>query len=135
MAEQTDKKIFPGKVVKVIDEYRIVINRGSEHGIEENQKFMLYELDEEELKDPDTGASLGTLEIVKGIGKAIHVQSKITTIESSKRETGGSKKIVKTSGGGFTNILGQQIREEIINAEDRAVPFNDPEVGDYIKPI
>lgn len=135
MAEQIEKKIFPAKVVKVIDPYRIVINRGSEHGIAENQKFMLYAVDEDELRDPDTGESLGQLEIVKGIGKATHVQSKMTTIESSKRETSGSKKIVKTTGGGFTSMLGQHIHEEIINPEDRSVPFNEPEVGDLIKPV
>lgn len=131
----TNRDIFPAKVVKVVDRYQLVINRGTDDGIEVDRKFMIYTVDEEELKDPDTGESLGKLEIVKGVGIVIHAQPKISTIESSKKETGGTKKIIRTGGGALTNIFGQQVHEEIIDPTDRIIPFNDPEVGDLIKPI
>ena len=56
------------KVVKLLDEYKIVINKGANDGIKVGQVFLVYKEDEE-LFDPDTNESLGRLEIVKGKGK------------------------------------------------------------------
>ncbi|MEJ2499421.1 MAG: hypothetical protein P8Y46_08965, partial [Sulfurovaceae bacterium] len=70
------------KVIKVIDETTIVINAGKKEGITESSEFLIFELGEE-LFDPETAEELGCLEIVKGTGEPIHIQDKITTIESN----------------------------------------------------
>lgn len=52
------------KVIKVVDDYQIVINRGSESGITLGSRFLIFG-GGEELRDPDTGENLGMLEIVR----------------------------------------------------------------------
>ena len=54
------------KVAKIIDEYKVVINAGSRQDVCEGQKYLIYAIDNNEIFDPDTGRSLGYLEIVKG---------------------------------------------------------------------
>jgi hypothetical protein len=107
------------KVVKLLDEYKIVINKGANDGIKVGQVFLVYKEDEE-LFDPDTNESLGRLEIVKGKGKVIHLQAKMATIEST------SKKIIRTSRG---IMFGGTMSTE----ED--APFDNAQIGDLVKPI
>jgi len=70
-----------GKVIKIISEEQVVINIGSSKGVSNVDKFLIF-LYGEELSDPDTGENLGKLEIIKGKGKAIHVQDLMSTIET-----------------------------------------------------
>lgn len=70
------KGTFPAKVVKVIDDYKLVINRGEISGIREGQRMLVYNTSEEEIKDPQTGESLGYLDLVRGTGTIIFVQEK-----------------------------------------------------------
>ncbi|MFJ7697262.1 hypothetical protein [Lysinibacillus fusiformis] len=61
------------KVIKVLEDgLRLVMNKGSIDDIRVGEKYLLFELGEE-LFEPDTGESLGKLELVKGKGKVIHV--------------------------------------------------------------
>ena len=69
--EKLEKK-FPAAVANIINEYKIVINRGSEHNIRLEQRFLIYSLSHEEIIDPITNEPLGYLEIVKGTGKVIN---------------------------------------------------------------
>ena len=57
------KGTFPAAVVKVIDDYKLVMNRGEQNGIREGQRMMVYRIDDEEILDPHTGESLGFLEL------------------------------------------------------------------------
>jgi len=76
----TPEPRFPATVVKVLALDRVVINRGSREGVQVNQRFVLYRLDAEVLRDPKTGEELGHLEMAKGIGRAIHVQERVAII-------------------------------------------------------
>ena len=51
------KGTFPATVAKVIDDYKLVINRGLEHGIREGQRMLVYPMSDEEIKDPNTGGN------------------------------------------------------------------------------
>jgi len=126
---------FPATIVKVIDDYKVVINRGILHKVKEGQRFLLYELSKEELKDPLSGKSLGYLEIVKGIGKVIHVQEQISTIESDKREP-SEKRIIrkKSTNPFFLSMTGEEETETIVPSA-HLVPFDEPAIGDKAKPI
>ena len=79
------KKTKSFKVVKVIDEFTLVINIGSDDEIEKGQRFLVYSISPDDIIDPDTNESLGKLEIVKGTGTVTHVQEKMATIESSEK--------------------------------------------------
>ena len=69
-----------GKVAEIIDEYTVVINRGHKDGVEEDMRFVIYELGEE-IKDPD-GGSLGKFEYVKAKVEVVNVQEKFSTAET-----------------------------------------------------
>ena len=53
------------KVVNVIDDYKLVLNIGSDDGATEGQKYLIYEVSNEEIFDPATKESLNLL---KGLG-------------------------------------------------------------------
>src|SRR5215217_3110549 len=83
--KQSQERTYPALVSSVFtNERRIVINRGTEDGVHDDQRFLVYELSTEEIKDPETGESLGRLEIPKGTGTVLHAQERIATIESDK---------------------------------------------------
>ena len=126
---------FPAAVVKVIDDCKVVINRGALHKVKKGQKFLLYKLSEEEIKEPISGKSLGYLEIVKGTGKIIHVQERISTIESDKREPSERRIVRKRSSSPFFSAFTGEEEEETIVPSSRLVPFDDPVIGDKTKPI
>ena len=122
-----EQKIFPAKVVTVINNTRIAINRGSEHKIRLNQRVLVYRLSNEEIKDPDTEESLGYLEIYKGTGKVISIQEKMSIIESDRYE-------IKTVKDTQTIFQGIPIGQPKYDYKD-LLSFEDPEIGDLVKPI
>ena len=118
-----NNRIFPARVAQVINPIQLVINRGSIHDVKLGQRMLIYRKGDQEIKDPESGESLGYLELVKGTGQVIHVQEKICTIESDKKKS--PRRIIKNAWG-FP-------QEDIIEGE--ALPFDQPEVGDLVKPI
>lgn len=118
-------------VIKVINPYTIVINYGSEHGINEYQKFLIYSIDPEPLIDPITKENLGTLEIVKGTAKVKHIQEKATTIESN-RYTNPTRKVIQRKANMFDPY--PSATEEILDDPEQ-IPFEDVKVGDLVKLI
>ena len=84
------------KIAKVLDDCKVVMNAGSNRKISNGQKYLIYQLSDEEIIDPDTNKSLGFLEIVKGTGTVTHVQDNMATLESCEREK--SSKIIRRSG-------------------------------------
>lgn len=111
-----EQEIITGKVIKIIDDITVVVNKGSIDGMKEYDKFLVYHKDEE-LFDPDTNESLGYLEIVCGEGKVLHMQDKITTIKSSK--------IIKSSKT-IKNIFGIEREESTDNGVEE---FKDVHIG------
>jgi len=128
-----EEKIFPATVVRIIDDHRIVINRGKTHGIKAGTRFLVYKLEEEEVKDPTTGLSLGYLEIVKGTGKVTYVQDRMSTVESDSRGEPTEKRVMKKRSPFFLGP--EQEEEEVILSQGDLVPFKEPEIGDKVKPI
>ncbi len=133
----TSKKGF---VVKIIDEETLVINRGSNHGLKNGDRYLIYGSGGE-IKDPTTGASLGNLEIVRGSGTVIHVQEQMSTIKSDqfhRPSTITKRTIRKGAGSALTIALGGSESSEIIEeerGEASRIPFERPVVGDQAKPI
>jgi Flagellar assembly protein T, C-terminal domain len=117
-------------VVSVKSDISLVINLGSEHGIKEGDKFLIYHVDSEEMKDPITGESLGYLETIRGTGVADHVQPKMTTLKSNRKER--PRKLVSRSGyGALASLMGGTVEY----LEPETVPFDGPQVGDKVKKI
>lgn len=156
------KGTFPATVVKVIDNYKLVINKGEASGIKEGQRMMVYHLDDEEILDPNTGESLGYLELVRGTGKIIFVQDKLSIVESDKKPNidlnrlsyliieylqkprGLSRELssVPLTPSGIEYLKKKELEltrerelKTMIDTLGERLPFDEPQVGDLVKPI
>jgi len=118
------------KVAKVIDEKSLVINRGSNDGIKKGDKFIIYHIGEE-ITDPDTGESLGSLEIISGTGIVTNVQDRISTIVSCEKEMVSGTRTIRKNG--ISSLLGDV--EEIKDPTYSIKEFNKPKVGYLAKKI
>ena len=129
----TDYKELP-RVVYVPDERSLVINRGSESGVEHLQNYLIFRLGEQ-ISDPTTGEDLGVLEVVVGRARTVHVQQKIATLESTMTVTvpGKIRRITRRSVGLLA--LGTPAHEEVEEGKEvKNVPI-DAKVGDYARPV
>jgi len=130
-----DQKYF-AVVAKVIDDYKIVINKGSTSGVKENALYNVIELGDD-IIDPDTKEVLEKLEIVKGIVKPIHIQENITTLVSCKYQTAPDRKEIKiTSVSPLMKKWGfmshDDKTETITPGEKKLMKLDDVKVGDYL---
>lgn len=119
-----------GKVAEVIDIYTVVINRGNEHGVEEDMRFVIYELGEE-IKDPDTDESLGKFEYVKAKVRVTNVNEKFSTATTCEADTSPALM-------GLRGLLGQQCQILPLDKEMKEkMPNYNPTVNirDLVKQI
>ena len=66
-----------GKVAKILGKGEIVLNRGSSHGVRKGMLFEVFAPEGEEVWDPDTGETLGTVEDVKAKAEVTEVKDKL----------------------------------------------------------
>ena len=71
-----------GRIVKILDETRMIANLGTQNGVSTGDRFVIYEPGEE-IVDPENGESLGKLELVKAEVEAAHVQDRIVILSAS----------------------------------------------------
>jgi hypothetical protein len=132
-APAIEKRPLPAMIAHVQDDYTVVINRGTDDGIKPGQRFLVYSETNEEIQDPETGKSLGTLEIVKGTGIITHAQDRMATIKSDSRMP-PQRRIYRASSTMEAIYWKLGLPEEIVDPGKRE-PFDDPQVGDKAKPI
>lgn len=125
-----------GKVVKIIDSFTIVIDKGEEHGVKKDSIFLVVGIGDE-IVDPDTNAVLERLEIVRGCVIATHVQQKITTLKSNEYIKLKEIKEIKTTrsgGGGLLGSLmqGHETSEIIRPGEMRLKEIEKVQLGDVM---
>ncbi len=83
-----------GKVVSISDKYTVVINKGSDQGVQVGENFLVVGIGDV-ITDPDTGEELDKLEIVRGHVIAEHVQPKIATLKSNQYEYSEDEREIK----------------------------------------
>ena len=113
-------------VMKVIDEYNVVLNVGSNDGISYHQKFMIYAIDKEEIIDPVTGENLGCAEYSKGCGEVTSVQEKLCTITTRREKVGSYSP--------FSPLINDPPKVVEYHEKIKA-PFDNPQKGDRAKII
>lgn len=67
-----------GKVAKILGNREIVINRGRTGGVRQGMIFEIFAAEGEEVWDPDTGETLGTVEDVKAKAEVTEVQERLS---------------------------------------------------------
>lgn len=68
-----------GRIVKILDEIRLIANIGFQEGVAVGDLFVVYEPGEE-VTDTESGESLGQLELVKAQVEAVHVQERMVIL-------------------------------------------------------
>ncbi|MGN2369276.1 FlgT C-terminal domain-containing protein [Clostridium cagae] len=76
------------KVIKIISDSEILINAGSEHKIKTGDNFDIFTTGEE-IFDPDTNESLGTLDTVKATVEVVIVYPKMCLCQKIIRKAEG----------------------------------------------
>ena len=66
-----------GKVAKILGKGEVVVNRGRSHGVRQGMLFEIFAPEGEEVWDPDTGETLGTVEDVKAKAEVTEVKEKL----------------------------------------------------------
>ena len=76
-----------GKVAKILGNNEIVINRGRNVGVRQGMLFEVFAPEGEEVWDPDTGETLGTVEDVKAHAEITEVKERLAV--ARLQNTGG----------------------------------------------
>ena len=118
---------FPGKVAQVLNGFTLVLNRGADDKVKVGQRFLVYGFGDE-IIDPETQQSLGTLELVRGTGVVAHLQPKLAVLKSD-RKNAPQRRVIKQQ------PMLPFATEETVFEDPVAVEFDYPEVGDLVKPI
>ncbi len=122
------------RVARVLDDFTIVLNKGAHDGLSLNDKFLIFE-EGEDVIDPESGESLGPIEIVKGRVKVVHLQERVCTVRSSETiKIPGRKRTIERRDA-WSIAMGNQAREEI--EEDHSYkekPLDNPQIGDFARP-
>ncbi|MCB1348787.1 MAG: hypothetical protein KDK11_09155 [Maritimibacter sp.] len=121
------------RVVKVIDDFTVVINRGAKNGVQKGQVFLIFSLGEEVI-DPETEESLGALETVRGDASVTHVQEAMSTLTSvSKERNASTRRTIRRPSIGILGLGTEQ--EEIFEEPSTKIKPLESEIGDYAKPV
>lgn len=67
-----------GKVAKILGNNEVVINRGRGDGVRQGMLFEIFAPDGEEVWDPDTGETLGTVEDIKARAEVTEVKDRLS---------------------------------------------------------
>jgi hypothetical protein len=111
--------------------FRITINRGSDDGIKVGDRFLIYGLGPE-ISDPDTGANLGRVELVRGRGAVTHVQARMASLTSTERRQRIKRKASVPGDNSMLAMVSRLTPPEIIEED---LPFLGVQIGDAAKPI
>ena len=113
------------KVVKIVDEYLIVINYGLRNHASEGDILEIINIGEEVI-DPDTSESLGTLDMIKGRVKVKNVYDYMSLCISDE------KIIVSNPGLSSFNQTIATLSQKWTSSEIKALSINTKEVtGGY----
>ncbi|NYI71403.1 hypothetical protein GGQ54_001963 [Naumannella cuiyingiana] len=138
----TDSQI-QAKVAAILSDRELVLNVGTESSVTEGMKFKILNRNGVNIKDPDTGKSLGSVELVKTVVKVVKIEGPHLCIARTFRRTRGTPGALGDLAGlqGLTRSLyGQPSREETfeikkgstlnkeISAEESYVKIGDPAI-------
>ncbi|XVS65781.1 hypothetical protein ACQPYE_06900 [Actinosynnema sp. CA-299493] len=121
-----------GKVAKILTPRELVINRGSNHGVDVGMQFAVLNPLGVDVKDPDTGEILGSIEVPKVIVKVVRVSPTLSVAGTFRKfRTGGSLGLTALAG-----MVGHEYVEDLktdsrmykeeLNPKDSYVHIGDP---------
>lgn len=102
-----------GKVAKILGNNEIVINRGRDEGVRAGMMFEVFAPEGEEVWDPDTGETLGTVEDVKAHAEVIEAKERLAVarLHNTKRPLGAVN--IGEMQENLQRIFGQMFGEDV----------------------
>ena len=82
-----------GKVARILNSRELALNIGSRHGVEVDMVFEVFDASEEDIMDPDTGMTIGSVYRPKVRVRVLEVQDRISvasTYKSRRVNVGGT---------------------------------------------
>src|SRR5690625_5664592 len=79
------------KVVKILDEYTLIINAGAIHNIKSKDEFQILDKEGSEVVDPETRDVSGYLDLIKATVEVSELQDKMCICTSKQKAKNGSK--------------------------------------------
>lgn len=134
MTDDDTRQRIEAKVAQVLSERELVINRGSNAGVELGMRFAVLRPRGEEIKDPDTGEILDSVEFAKTFVKIVQVKPRLAvgrTFRTIKgRQTVTSFANMFNSTPDRTETLRIQPGESVLDLQpkDSLVKIGDPTV-------
>jgi hypothetical protein len=117
------------KVIKIIDDYTVVLNKGKKDNMNEGDKYIVFYYGADDIIDEETKENLGKIEYIIGKGIITHVQENMSQLKSMTKEITKNKKIIRTS-----SAISYLSKEEVVEEpEERMIPFENPQVGYYAR--
>ena len=126
-----------GKVVAKTDKFTIVMNKGSENGVEEGDRFLVVGLGQS-IIDSDTQEELGRLEIRRGNVSVFHIQERISSAHSCEFEKfsieNETHKITSSGGNGAANLeeFHGVVLEPDKPAQGKLKELDGAQIGDFL---
>lgn len=74
-----------GKVAQILTSRELVINRGSGHGVEIGMQFAVLNERGADIVDPDTGESLGSIDVPKVLVKIVRISEKLAVASTFRK--------------------------------------------------
>jgi len=125
-------KLIEGKVASVLNERELAINIGSEHGVTVGMKFKVLADKPTEIRDPETGKSLGTLDRDKVRVKATEVQARFSVCRTYKKRYVGGTSFFSIYAASSMLTQPREVAETL-KAEDSSLPPPLSEKESYVK--
>jgi hypothetical protein len=121
--------IVEGKVAKILGKGEIVVNRGRSHGVRTGMLFEIFAPEGEEVWDPDTGETLGTVEDVKAKAEVTEVKDRLAVarLQSTQETPFGAVNIAEMQEN-LQRMFGQMFGEDVQIRGFGATSGDDPDL-------
>ncbi len=107
----SDDNRVRGKVAGILSKRELILNLGEADGIRVGMKFVILNSKGMDVRDPDTGAVLGTVEVPKTVVKVVRISGEHLAVARTFRRIAGSPGIL----GAMSNISGSPTRTETLD--------------------
>ena len=102
-----------GKVAKILGNNEVVINRGRSEGVRPGMLFEVFTPGGEEVWDPDTGETLGTVEDVKAHAEVTEVKERLAVARLQNTRTPFGAMNLGEMQENLQRIFGQMFGEDV----------------------
>jgi hypothetical protein len=108
-----DQQRIRGKVAAILTKRELILNIGSDDGVEIGMKFVILNSQGIDVTDPDTGRVLGTVEVPKTVVKVVRLDDSHLSVARTFRTIKGSPGLI----GGLSAFAGTPSQLETLDIE------------------